>query len=335
MMLRAAGGAVVALLRRRRSQRGEGQQDHSPDDGCSLANDVRWEQGVRRQQRWCNHGTQPNEPRDRRDAFVSGGGRDCFTSPFLTCQSATPAFPRVRVSIMDFGESDDEGLPTHADSTTHSLEADLNTSSSFPSSGLIDQSLPIQEPPSPGTARKRGTEEVYVRSQAPLLSTTPLKPPPGFSFDDRVSTEPHRPPQRPLPRTASEPPGFTFEDRVSTEPQRSSAWRVSYKDSRPTEPTQSSSTMTDPIAEPPVQPDKELTMPKTFVENVALYQKDLEDEFKEYEKELKSRERSQELEELDWQDLEDRYHKEISLKIADEEAIMREFQERFAVSCLD
>lgn len=208
---------------------------------------------------------------------------------------------------MDFGESDDEGLPTYADSTSGSLEDDPNTSSSSPSSGLVDTTLPIQEPPSPGTARKRANEEIYEKSQRPLPSTTPLKPPPSFSF----------------------------EDRVSTEPQQSAAWKVSFKESQPTVPTHLSPTMAETIGEPPTQANTEVTIPKTFIGSVATYQKHLDDEFEAYENELKSRERFQELRELDWQDLEDRYQKEISLRIADEEAIMREFQERFAVSYLD
>ena len=207
---------------------------------------------------------------------------------------------------MDFDESDDEGLPTHADSTSGSLGDDPNTSSSFPSSGLVDATQPIQEPPSPGTARKRANEEIDEESQRPLPSTTPLKPPPSFSSEDR---------------------GFT-------EPQKSAAWKVSFRDAQVSETTRPSSQMAKATAEPPTEATSELVAENTFVENVAAYQKHLEDDFKDYENELKGRERSHELQELDWQDLEDRYQNEISMQIADEEAIMKEFQQRFAVSLL-
>ncbi len=206
--------------------------------------------------------------------------------------------------MMDFGESEGEELPIHADSTTSSLEADLNSSSSFPSSGLIDNSLPVHEPPSPGTARKRTKEEVYEKSQRPLSSTTPLK----------------------------DPPKFKFEHGVSTEPQRSSTWKVAFKDIQASQSTHRSPPMAEDTAEWPDQATNEVTLPKTFVESVAAYQRQLEDDFKEYGNELRGRERSHELAQLDWQELEGQYQKEISVKIADEQEIMKEVQERFNVS---
>ena len=204
---------------------------------------------------------------------------------------------------MDFGESDDEELPTHVDSTTDSIEVDSNTAPTFQSPTSTDRSLPLQEPLSPTTARKRANEEIYERPDRPLPSTTPLKTPPKVSFEDRIS---------------------------SGRNQRSS-FKVSFKDVHSPEsatPSASMAATTSDIREP----EKQIpTSPNPFVQSIAAYQKQLEEEFREYEKGLESRDRAQELRTLDWKGLEDRYQEETSLKIADENQIMQDFEARFAV----
>ena len=207
---------------------------------------------------------------------------------------------------MDFGYSDDEALPTHVDSTTGSIDADANTASTFRSSELTDRSVPIPEPPSPGTARKRGNAEIYEKPQQPLPSTTPLKPPP-----------------RPLP-----------EDRTFTQPRTPSSVKVTFKDIQTPRPAPSPAQMAAVSFSTPGLEQQPAAISNTFVEDIDAYQKRLEAEFNEYELELKNRDRSQELAQLDWQALEDEYQKEIRNKVADEQMIMEDFEAHFAVSLL-
>ena len=209
---------------------------------------------------------------------------------------------------MDLGESDEDKLPIHLDSTIDSLVGDANTATSFQSSDLTDRTVSLPEPPSPaspGTARKRGLAEIYEKSPRLLPSTTPLKTPPRLSIQQRVTTEHHG--SKPTPRSVA------FKDIEM-------AAAVEMKTY-----TQASTSM----------PQEELGEDHsraTFVQSIARYKKHLDDEFQDYENELKSRDRSQELSALDWEELEDRYQKEIGPKIADERQIMEEFQARFNVS---
>lgn len=166
----------------------------------------------------------------------------------------------------------------------------------------------MQEPPSPGTARKRTNEEVYEKPQRPttIASTTPLKSPPGVSFQERA---------RPDPRRASQ---SRFEEIGFASLQAARAEKMP--------------TSTAENAPMPDGSEKEQKPgPNTFVQDIAAYQQCLEAKFQDYENELKSRDRSQELAALDWQDLEERYQKEIGPKIAEEQEIMNEFQARFGV----
>lgn len=204
---------------------------------------------------------------------------------------------------MDF-ESDDEELPTSLDPPTSSIADNTNnTTSTFDSFTLPDRTVPKSEPPSPGTARKRTFEEILEKSQRPIPSTTPLKTPPKPSFDHKVSTFLYR-------STPSQPEAYGLRQR----------------------PTASMSTSMPADALRPQGPEQDQKVnPRTFVDDVAAYQQHLEAEFKDYEKELESRDRSQELAALDWQELEDRYQKEISPKVADEQKIMEDFHAHFQV----
>ena len=69
--------------------------------------------------------------------------------------------------------------------------------------------------------------------------------------------------------------------------------------------------------------------PKMFAQDIQAFQQQLEDEFKQFEKSLAERDKKQPLDDLDWEDLEQRYRAEISPKEADEQAIIEELQTRF------
>lgn len=66
------------------------------------------------------------------------------------------------------------------------------------------------------------------------------------------------------------------------------------------------------------------------------YEKRLEQEFQEFERSLKDRDSTADLEPLDWNELEARYQKEIKPHLDTEQEIMTEFSARFQVgfACL-
>jgi hypothetical protein len=71
-----------------------------------------------------------------------------------------------------------------------------------------------------------------------------------------------------------------------------------------------------------------------FVEQIHEYQRQLELGYQEFEKSLNEQDSSADLQTMDWENLEARYHKEISPCIDREKEIMDEFNARFSVGRL-
>lgn len=69
----------------------------------------------------------------------------------------------------------------------------------------------------------------------------------------------------------------------------------------------------------------------SFVQDIKDYQRELELEFQKFEQSLDERDTSADLEGLDWDDLEERYKKEIQPHVDSEQEIMNEFGSRFQV----
>jgi hypothetical protein len=69
----------------------------------------------------------------------------------------------------------------------------------------------------------------------------------------------------------------------------------------------------------------------TFVSQVEDYQRELEEDFQKFERQLNDRDTSAELEQIDWTDLEADYNKDIEPLLQQENAIMQEFGDRFNV----
>jgi hypothetical protein len=250
-------------------------------------------------------------------------GRDFFTmraSPFLLTSISLQLgahlphglksdFP-LHFVAMDFVESEDEevDLPIHLESPTESIDENANSDPSLRSSVLTDRTKSRENPQSPGLIGTQTLDQIYERSRITrAASTTPLKSPPKSSFPAAVPTN------------------------SVTEPQPVSV-RVSFKDVQMIKPQPES----DPMSVTPSEsnPFRNEQQPRTgsFIERVAAYQKSLDEQYKEFETSLKDRDRSQELASLDWEDLEERYQKEIAPKLADEEQIMEDFELRFNVT---
>ncbi|KEF59418.1 uncharacterized protein A1O9_04262, partial [Exophiala aquamarina CBS 119918] len=67
----------------------------------------------------------------------------------------------------------------------------------------------------------------------------------------------------------------------------------------------------------------------SFVQEITGYQQQLELEFQTFERSLEERDTTADLESLDWNDLEERYKREIQPHIDSEQAVMTEFGSRF------
>ena len=202
---------------------------------------------------------------------------------------------------MDLEGSDEEELPTTLE-TTSPIRADFRTVSTLRSSILTDRTVTSPSAASPRTARKRTNEEIYQRPQKPRSSTTPLKTPPR-----RMSQW--------------ESSGFGSQDTYIPE----------------SSPMSSPEPEARPEATAAVRPTEQPLLPKNFVQSIQEYQKQLDDEFTQFQENLKKRDKKDGLDDLDWDDLERQYFKEIGPKEADEHEIMERLQTYFNVcnnSCL-
>jgi hypothetical protein len=66
-----------------------------------------------------------------------------------------------------------------------------------------------------------------------------------------------------------------------------------------------------------------------FAQQVAQYQKELEEEFRSYAKALEQEGHDNELSDMDWDNLQHRYREEMADKIRDEEEIIQKFSAHF------
>jgi hypothetical protein len=216
---------------------------------------------------------------------------------------------------MNYAESEDEevDLPVNLDSPTDSIDEedddddDENSPPPFRSSVLTDRTVSKETSKFSASIKTQNPDDVHERARTTRAeSTTPLKSPPKSSFPSTIPTEP------------------------TTEPQVSST-RVSFKDIQMIKPEPECASMAVSTSDP--NPFDRGHQPRdiSFTEKVAAYQKSLDDQYNEFETNLKDRDRSQELAALDWEDLEDRYQREIAPKLADEEKIMEDFELRFNV----
>jgi len=71
---------------------------------------------------------------------------------------------------------------------------------------------------------------------------------------------------------------------------------------------------------------------RTFTQALEQYQRQLDQNFQEFESQLEQRPRDEDLEQLDWEELEHEYEEEAGRMVAEEHDIMREFDARFKVS---
>lgn len=219
----------------------------------------------------------------------------------------------------DYDESEDEdSLPRDADSTgsLHELDNkfDRTTSTEDPSDFTEGTQDRLQEPPSPGTSRKRVLDEVYQKSHLPLLSTTPQKTPPksiAFPYRSPADAQTAKTPfGRPLEHTglsalrnvmnASSPPASTGGTAVGDETERS-LHGVTEQERKP------------------------------FIHGIQTFEQDLEKEFQQFEQQLEGRDRSAELAALDWNDLERRFTSDLDPLIAQEDQIRQELGQRLQV----
>jgi hypothetical protein len=220
-------------------------------------------------------------------------------------------------SEMEFDDSEDEQtLPSNADpSSTVPAPLDLyfhptvsaltDLSTGHPSDIVRRRSI------SPSKAARQSSDEPQIKSQLPVLSTTPLRTPPKtISFPYRAASE---------PGTAKPPFGQTFEGNGF-----SNLRNVMSADSPPSA-TQLTAIETN-------RQGTEEQEDQTFAQQVQAYQDELNKEFEAFERALEGREKSAELDELDWDELEQRYVQEINSLLSQEDMIRRDLGERLQVS---
>lgn len=222
-------------------------------------------------------------------------------------------------SELDYDDSDDEpSLPLNADPTDAVVEGEIDPTHTDLTHGPteVSETRSISEPLSPGTARKRGFDEVHRKSQLPVLTTTPQKTPPkSIAFPYRAASE---------PQTASNP------FRQPLEKTGFSALRnVMFAESPP---PSTGATAVDRDTTQSVTEDAEQER-RSFTQEVKAYEKELDNEFREFEKQLERRDRSAELVALDWDDLERRFTNAIDPLVAEEDKIRQELGHRLQVNC--
>ncbi|KPI45314.1 uncharacterized protein AB675_2537 [Cyphellophora attinorum] len=214
-------------------------------------------------------------------------------------------------------ESDDlEDLisDTEANHNDYDLSPEKHTTdlNDFPSvSVLSDRTKAQSEPLSPGRNRKRSSDEAYRRSQPPsfsIPSTTPRHPPPTVSFLSQISSEGRKPSQ----------------NLFGTREGSSKLQSVMTPDSPPQSlvPTLDSSAESEPEA---VEME---TRTPTFAEAIASVQTTLDADFDAYAKDLEERDSTGDLEDLDWNQLEERYMNELRPLTQAEESVHAEIGDR-------
>lgn len=208
--------------------------------------------------------------------------------------------------VQDLVDSTEQASPDHRNRSLQQSTVD------FPTVSVLSERTQSQsEPLSPGRNRKRTSDEAYRRSQPPSwvaggFSTTPLKSPPrNLPFGN----------QKPL----SQKPGNPFAVREASSNLRTAMMA----DSSQLDP----STLV-----PPPERETAPAQPVSFVDEVAAFQASLDGQFETYSRELGQRDRSTDLDKLDWDELEQRYTTELRPLIDAEETLHTDISQRMQVS---
>jgi hypothetical protein len=219
-------------------------------------------------------------------------------------------------SEMDFDDSEEEPpLPSNAD-PSDSVEAPLDLEFNPTVSALTDLStghtgeVVRQRSMSPSKAIRQNDNETQIKSQLPILSTTPLRTPPKtVSFPYRAASEPGS--IKPLFGQPFERNGFSNLRNVMSADSPPSAKQLTA-----------------------IEHDEhtEIKEGQTFAQEVQAYQDELNEEFRAFESALDSRDKSAELDDLDWDELEQRYVQDINPLVSQEDMIRRDLGERLQVS---
>ncbi|RMZ76152.1 hypothetical protein DV738_g5126, partial [Chaetothyriales sp. CBS 135597] len=174
---------------------------------------------------------------------------------------------------MDMGDgSDDEELPADLGTTASVNLEDLTTSSSF-SYNLPDRTVPHVLPVSERSPKKRSYIEIYANSEGLIASTTPAKPPPR---------------------------------RMSTLEPTTAAAEAALPTPIPQEPCEETNKPVSTPARVPQESGRE----KGFLAEIQDYQQHLEAEYKQFELSLAQRDRTEPLQDMDWDELEMQYRQE-------------------------
>ena len=208
------------------------------------------------------------------------------------------------------------GTRNHRRLTLRSLDAEANASSrGLPAidtpvtmSSPVSTSIGSNPSSSPRASRKRTNDEVYVPDNA--LHSIQNHPRPSTAPEQRSHATAHQ--MRGLENTA---------------PNSSSASHPSH-----------SVTSTN-VTLKPESTDRSLTRmnepSSSFQETIQRYQDELDQEYGDFERKLQARERNGELDEFDWEGLENRYRQEIEPKISAEREVMQECSALFKVRLQD
>ncbi|RMD40071.1 hypothetical protein DV735_g5055, partial [Chaetothyriales sp. CBS 134920] len=189
--------------------------------------------------------------------------------------------------------SDDEELPADIGTTASVNHEDSTTSSSL-SYNLPDRTVSQVIPASERSPKKRTYIEIYANSEGLIASTTPAKPPPR-----RMST------LEPTVAAAGVPPPIPQERCMETDGPASATAREPHETERA----------------------------KGFVAEIEDYQQRLEDEYKNFELSLAERDRTEPLQDMDWDELEMQYRQEVGRTDAEEMRLMESIEARFQACC--
>ncbi|ETN37100.1 uncharacterized protein HMPREF1541_08090 [Cyphellophora europaea CBS 101466] len=218
---------------------------------------------------------------------------------------------------MDYDDSEEErSLPSNADPTDAvdvlktELDNDEDTQDST-SAFRSEENRPVPSLTSPGRIRKRSNEEIYKKSQLPVFSTTPQKTPPkAVAFQYRAASEPQT--SKSLFGQSFEKTGFSKLRNVMTA-------------SSP--PPSTGLTIIDEGTSQVSMHDVG-SAHKSFIDEIEAFEKELKDEFDTFERSLDSRDPSADLGKLDWDELEERFAREIDPIIKEEDKVRAELGAR-------
>ena len=162
---------------------------------------------------------------------------------------------------------------------------------------------------SPRTSRKRTNDEVYKPSQAAHSS-----PPHMSDAFKRPSTAPEQ----------------TGQQAMATQLAFSKHGFGALRQQQPVHPFDSVGS-TSKMLRPGASINTTVEDSATFQTSMKEYQDKLDKEYKDFEQTLNERDRNAELEDIDWDELEARYHTAMDPKIASEQHIMHEYSALFQV----